>query len=166
VALQILAERHPNVLVVAAAGNSGHEEPSWPAAFPEVIAVASLTASLQPSTWSNRGPWVDCSTVGEGVVSTYVPGQESEEVDKEHADLFGPSSWAIGTGTSFAAPQIVGALADSMAASPGLTARQARLRPRPRPRPGRLAGGRPGAAGPAAGGRRAGQWSGLRGHAG
>ena len=108
VALELLAEDHPDVLVVAAAGNSESTRPSWPAAFRSVVSVASLTSDLKPSTWSNHGPWVDCSAVGEGVVSTYVRGQESAEVDKDHPDKFDASSWAIGTGTSFAAPQIAG----------------------------------------------------------
>lgn len=125
VALEVLTERHPEVLVVAAAGNSGRCRPTWPAAFRSVVSVASVTAELRPSAWSSHGPSVDCSAVGEGVVSTYVRGKESEEVDKQDADRFGANAWAVGTGTSFAAPQVSGRLASLLSASPDLTPRQA-----------------------------------------
>jgi subtilisin family serine protease len=126
VALRILATTHPDVLIVAAAGNSGHRRKMWPGAFPEVLAVAGLTADLRRADWTTYGPWVDCSAVGEGVVGPYVAGQESEDVDKEHADLFPPNAWAVGTGTSFAAPQVAGAIVALMEADPTLTPRQAR----------------------------------------
>jgi hypothetical protein len=98
------------VLVVAAAGNFGSTRPSWPAAFRRVVAVAGLTADGRPAEWSSRGFWVDCSTVAEGVVSTYVQGRESTEIDPD-PDTFGPDAWATWTGTSFAAPQIAGGVA-------------------------------------------------------
>lgn len=128
VALEALAEAHPDVVVVAAAGNSGRCRPTWPAAFRSVVSVASVTAELRPSTWSSRGPSVDCSAVGEGVVSTYVRGQESPEVDKEHADTFERDAWAVGTGTSFAAPQVTGRIAGLLSESPDLSPRQALTR--------------------------------------
>ncbi|HEX6674176.1 MAG TPA: S8/S53 family peptidase [Actinomycetes bacterium] len=98
------------VLVVAAAGNFASKRPCWPAAFRRVVAVAGLTADGRPSEWSSRGWWVDCSTVAEGVVSTYVQGRESTEIDPD-PDTFGSDAWATWTGTSFAAPQIAGGVA-------------------------------------------------------
>lgn len=114
VALELIgefeAESGQEVLVVAAAGNFGSTRPCWPAAFRRVVAVAGLTADLEPSTWSSRGFWVDCSAVGEGVLSTYVAGQESYEIDLE-PDTFPDNAWALWTGSSFAAPQVAGAVA-------------------------------------------------------
>jgi Subtilase family len=99
------------VLVVAAAGNYGDTRPCWPAAFRRVVSVGALRANLTPAIdWSSRGAWVDCSTIGEGVVSTYLEGEESADIDR-NPDRFGPNAWAVWSGTSFAAPQIVGALA-------------------------------------------------------
>jgi subtilisin family serine protease len=100
------------VLIVAAAGNFADAHECWPAAFPapSVIAVAGLQADLTPSDWSSRGPWVDCSTIAEGILSPYVQGQESWEVDPR-PDTFPRDAWAVWTGTSFAAPQIAGAVA-------------------------------------------------------
>jgi len=118
VALEIIAElerrQGREVLVVAAAGNFGVDRKCWPAAFDwpvfPVVAVAGLRADLTPAGWSSRGPWVDCSTIAEGVQSTYVEGQESFEIDPR-PDSFPRDAWAVWTGTSFAAPQIAGAVA-------------------------------------------------------
>jgi subtilisin family serine protease len=118
VALEIIAdlERRDGreVVVVAAAGNFGADRKCWPAAFDwpvfPVVAVAGLQADLTPSDWSSHGPWVDCSTVAEGILSPYVEGQESFEIDPR-PDNFPRDAWALWTGTSFAAPQIAGAVA-------------------------------------------------------
>lgn len=106
-ALDLLAERHPDILVVAAAGNDGSDRPCWPAAFPDVVAVGGLTPSLGPAEWSNRGGWVTCSTVAEGIVSTYVEGRRAADPPA----VFGADAWACWTGTSFGAPQVAAAVA-------------------------------------------------------
>jgi subtilisin family serine protease len=98
-------------LFIAAAGNFANTRPSWPAAFPGVVSVAGLAPGLQPSLWSSRGSWVDCSTIGEGVLSTYVPGRESPLTTSTPYVFEAPDPWALWTGTSFAAPQIAGVLA-------------------------------------------------------
>ena len=116
VALEIIAELEAQhgreVLVVAAAGNFADTHECWPAAFPApaVIAVAGLRADLTPADWSSSGHWVDCSTIAEGILSPYVQGQESWEIDPR-PDSFPRDAWAVWTGTSFAAPQIAGAVA-------------------------------------------------------
>jgi hypothetical protein len=97
-------------VIVAAAGNYGDAFPVWPAALPGVEAVAGLTAYLVPSAWSSYGRHVRFSTVGEGIRSTFVPGIESPVFDPS-PDTFGPDPWAMWSGTSFAAPQIAGAVA-------------------------------------------------------
>jgi hypothetical protein len=113
VALELIdeaAKAEREVLVVAAAGNFGHARPCWPAALRRVIAVAGLTQDLAPAAWSTRGTWVDCSTIAEGVRSTYVEGKEHPQVDPR-PERFEQDAWALWTGTSFAAPQVAGALA-------------------------------------------------------
>lgn len=109
----IEAERGRPAVVVAAAGNCGTEVPTWPAAFGRVVAVGGLTSDLRPTTWSSRGPWVDISTVAEGVVSTFVAGRQNPEFSSEAA-TFGPDAFAHWVGTSFAAPQVSGAIARTM----------------------------------------------------
>lgn len=108
-------------IIVAAAGNAASSKKTWPAAFEEVVAVASLTAKRTPSGWSDFGDWVSCSAVGEGIVSPYVEGREDEAVDKDDPDVFEVDAWALGTGTSFAAPQITGALANVLCEDPNLS---------------------------------------------
>ena len=113
VALEAALELIPeHVVVIAAAGNDGSERPNWPAAFKRVTAVAGLDADLKPTKWSNHGSWVNLSTQGEGIVSTYVVGTEASDPDADGPETFdGPRPWALWTGTSFAAPQIAGLLA-------------------------------------------------------
>ena len=107
-----LASAHPTLdaLIVAAAGNYGTSRIVWPAGFRGVIAVGALTQDLRPAPWSSYGPWVDCSVIGDGVLSVYVEGREDPFFDTA-ADTFGPNSWALHFGTSFAAPQVAGLVA-------------------------------------------------------
>jgi hypothetical protein len=92
-AIDTLLERHPDTLIVAAAGNEGSATATWPGAHKSVLCVGS-SAGDRPAEYSNRGPWVDFSAPADGVVSTCRDG------------------YAAWTGTSFAAPQVTGRLAD------------------------------------------------------
>ena len=103
-------EQGRQVLLVAAAGNYGDDVPCWPAAFRRVVSVGGLGPDGRPADWSSRGWWLTCSAIGEGVRSTYVEGEESPDADPE-PERFPPSAWALWSGTSFAAPQITGAVA-------------------------------------------------------
>lgn len=124
VALELIEEiAGGEVVMVAAAGNYGDAQVTWPAAFRRVLSVASLTWDGRPSSWSSRGFWVDCSTVGEGILTTYVEGIESPLVDWD-PDRFPPDAWALCSGTSYAAPQVVGAIA-RLCRELGATPRQA-----------------------------------------
>jgi subtilisin family serine protease len=113
-ALDVIADverdRESRVVIVAAAGNYGDNAPCWPAAFRKVVSVAGLGPDMQPTAWSSRGYWVTCSTIGQGLRSTYVEGQESAALDPE-PDVFPRDAWAVWSGTSFAAPQVAGAIA-------------------------------------------------------
>ena len=114
-------------VIVASAGNYGDEVPVWPAALAAssgmVIAVAGLTPELQPADWSSFGDWVTFSCVGEGIVSTFVPGDEDPQFSATRPGSPAPDHyplndvgdpWAVWTGTSFAAPQIAGAISRTM----------------------------------------------------
>jgi thermitase len=96
-------------VVVAAAGNEGSESrPYWPAAFAgsdapfagQVLAVAAHDGA-RLCAWSNTGPWVDVAAPGADITSTYV----------SH-DGF-PTGFARWSGTSFAAPYVAAAIAQS-----------------------------------------------------
>jgi uncharacterized protein YndB with AHSA1/START domain len=110
-ALEIIREETGDeTVIVAAAGNYANTDRCWPASFRRVVSVAGLTVDGLASTWSTRGPDTTVSTISEGVLSTYVQGEESWLVDWD-PDSYGPDSWAIASGTSFGAPQVAGAIA-------------------------------------------------------
>jgi thermitase len=103
--------RFTDAVLVAAAGNGATTRPFWPAAAPEVLAVAATTG--QPGTlapFSNRGPWVDAAAPGVDIVSAYVhfrPTRRGLAPDTEPRE-YGAATWS---GTSFAAPHLAAAIA-------------------------------------------------------
>lgn len=105
----VLAETGGSTVFVAAAGNFGDTSKVWPAALDGVESVAGLTDAMEPAPWSCHGD-VRFSTVAEGIRSTYVNGVESPVFDPA-PDAFTGDAWAVWSGTSFAAPQIAGAVA-------------------------------------------------------
>jgi len=113
-----------DVVVVASAGNSAGSRMSWPAALPEVLAVAAVTkdpksGQLAATTYTNFGSWVGACAEGERV-STYVKGQM--QLSTGPIPFVGYARWR---GTSFAAPHVAGRLAAVMTKY-GYTAAQAR----------------------------------------
>lgn len=112
-AVRYISDTYPKALIVASAGNDGADLPLFPAAypFPRVKAVGALNSDLSAAPFSNRGSWVDCSTVGVGIVSTFVEGKLPPEDNLGTDVLFPADSWATWSGTSFTAPQISAAVA-------------------------------------------------------
>jgi serine protease len=84
-----------NILVVAAAGNNGNSDPEYPAAYPSVVAVAASDATGNFAWFSSYGWWVDLVAPGINITSTY-------KATGNH------QAYAIGSGTSFAAPLVSG----------------------------------------------------------
>ncbi|WP_329476265.1 S8 family serine peptidase [Kribbella sp. NBC_01484] len=58
------------VVVVVAAGNSGNSDFQFPAAYPEVIAVAATNAGGVLTDFSSYGDWVDIAAPGWDILST------------------------------------------------------------------------------------------------
>ncbi len=63
------AHQH-GVVVVAAAGNAGSGEMTYPAAYPFVISVAASDSNDQLYPWSTHGPWVTLAAPGCTVTTT------------------------------------------------------------------------------------------------
>jgi thermitase len=57
-------------IILAAAGNTGSSEPLYPAAYPNVIAVAATERDDSLAGWSNRGECVDVAAPGVDIYST------------------------------------------------------------------------------------------------
>ena len=100
----INAAFNAGVVLVASAGNGNCDCVNYPAAYGNVIAVASTTNSDNLSSFSNFGPWVAVSAPGSSIYSTYKDG-----------------AYATLSGTSMAAPHVAGVAALAIEAHPGYT---------------------------------------------
>ncbi len=103
--------RSKGCLLVAAAGNSGLESLSYPAACEGVVGVGAADTDDRPASFSNRGDALDLIAPGVAIYSAYVGNR--------YASL---------SGTSMAAPQVSGALALLLSREPGLGVSQAEAR--------------------------------------
>ncbi len=123
----------PGVVVVAAAGNHGAENPGqavdgqgattngpvYPAALPEVVAVGASTQTGTVASFTPRdAEWIDLIALGEGVVSTYLDALV--ELDHRPVRFNG---WARWSGSSFSAAGVSGAIAARI--NKGVTAPEA-----------------------------------------
>jgi Subtilase family len=89
------------ILIVAAAGNEGPDAPpSYPAAYPEVIAVTAVDYKLKNYIYANRGAHIDVAAPGVDIW-TALPGARQGSQ----------------TGTSFAAPFVTAIIAASYPAA-------------------------------------------------
>ena len=62
-------------VIIAAAGNNFSSTPVYPAAYPNVIAVAATDKDGRLPRWSNRGDWVSLAAPGVDIYST-LPGDD------------------------------------------------------------------------------------------
>ncbi|HYN75148.1 MAG TPA: S8 family serine peptidase [Candidatus Limnocylindria bacterium] len=104
-----------DVVVVAAAGNSGVTTKFYPAALPNVLAVGATTVGGgSRASFSQYGSWVDVGAPGVKIIGA----------NKSYATA---ADYVIGEGTSFASPLVAGVAALVRASRPGLTQDKVRL---------------------------------------
>ncbi|MFC5532146.1 S8 family peptidase [Cohnella yongneupensis] len=92
------------VVLVAASGNDNTDRPGFPAAYPEVLAVAATDPDESRAEYSNFGDYIDIAAPGTSIPSTY-PG----------------SRYAALSGTSMASPHVAALASLVKSVNPKLT---------------------------------------------
>jgi subtilisin family serine protease len=108
----ISAAHAKGIIIIAAAGNRGAKaEPSYPAAYPDVIAVTAVDRQLKAYPRATRGEYVDLAAPGVDLwVAALAYGGE------------------VKSGTSYAVPFVTAAAAAIRASTPMMEARSLRAR--------------------------------------
>lgn len=97
--------------VVAAAGNAATSTKFFPAAYPEVIAVAATDQNDRQASFSNFGDWLDVAAPGVDILSCFKGGV---------------SSYTNMSGTSMASPHCAGLVALLYSVNPNLSPQDVR----------------------------------------
>ena len=90
----VLEATDAGCVVLASAGNDNSTTPFYPAAWPEVVGVASSDPFDARSAFSNHGPWVDLAAPGQSILSCGLN-----------------NNWVQKSGTSMACPLAAGTAA-------------------------------------------------------
>ena len=92
------------VILIAAAGNDGTNQEFYPAAYNNVVSVASTTSGDAKSGFSQYGPWIDVAAPGSQILST----NEG-------------TSYQFSQGTSMASPMVAGLVGLMISHAPSAT---------------------------------------------
>lgn len=119
------------VVVVAAMGNNGTGQKSYPAAYPGVLSVGATDINDKVTSFSQYGTWISVTAPGYSILSTYpthrVSSNDDYEANKAAYEKNGmrlTQKYAYVTGTSQATPHVAGLAALVRAANPGLSPAQ------------------------------------------
>jgi thermitase len=95
------------VILIAASGNDNTSQPSYPAAYPEVLSVSAIDQRSGRAEFSNYGDYIDVAAPGVDIPSTYI--------NNEYAAL---------SGTSMACPHVAGLAGLILSVAPELSNKQ------------------------------------------
>ncbi|MCQ6275803.1 peptidase S8 [Bacillus sp. V3B] len=96
-----------NVVLIAAAGNDNTSQPSFPAAYPQVLSVTAVSYTGGRAPFSNYGDYIDVTAPGVQIASTFF--------NQQYAGL---------SGTSMASPHVAGLAGLLLSENPHLTNRE------------------------------------------
>ena len=98
------------IVMVAAAGNEGYEEPDLlPAGYPTAMAISAMDSNDDIASWSNYGDEIELAAPGVSIYSCYKRGK-----------------YTTMSGTSMACPHVSGVAALILAVHPGYSNNQVR----------------------------------------
>jgi subtilisin family serine protease len=106
-----------NTLIIASAGNSATSTPSYPAGYPEPIAVVALDPTFGLANYTNVGVHVDIAAPG----GDFRLGSTAAITSSTWNYQTGVPNYALYQGTSMAAPHVTGVAALIKARNPGFT---------------------------------------------
>jgi thermitase len=92
------------VVLIAASGNDNTNQPSYPAAFDQVLSVSAIGYSGERASFSNYGNYIDVAAPGVDIPSTYFENQ-----------------YAALSGTSMASPHVTGLAGLILSTNPTLS---------------------------------------------
>jgi len=95
----IIAAYNNGSLIVAAAGNNGVNQYTYPAAYPSVIAVSAIDKSETLAPYSNYGDFIELSAPG---------GAAADITQNGILSTYANNTYAYAVGTSMAAPYVSG----------------------------------------------------------
>ncbi len=113
--------RSRNVLPVAAIGNFGDSTRTFPASYPETMAIGGTNSDDEVTYFSSYGSWMDICAPAQDILSLRSDTLDMYAENGEPEIRIVDSIYYLADGTSMAAPIVAGAAAEILSYSPGIS---------------------------------------------
>lgn len=110
-----------NVVLVAAMGNFGDSTATYPARYPETIAVGATDSDDYITYFSSYGSWIDMSAPGLDILSLRADTLDMYADQGEPGVRIIDEHYYLADGTSMASPMVAGAAAEIRSYAPGIS---------------------------------------------